>query len=405
MGLNQDQPHLKSWQHVGGRFRSAVLLRRTILPVFGHDCVDNELSESVESSVDSPHTTEQFNHKCDLQAHPRMSTGTIRWGILSTAKIGVTAFIPSARVTPGAELVAVASRSQDKADTFALEHELPVALGSYQVLLDREDIDAVYISLPNSLHAKWTIRAAEAGKHVFCEKPLAVTAADGHRMLEACRTAGVLLFEAFVFLHHPQSRRISEILRDGGIGALRHINAGMGYVMRDRTNIRMNKDLGGGSIYDGGVYPITYSRFVAGNDPVSVQAVMRFDEEAGVDLRTALLREYPGGATATLYCGFDGGDGQHARIVGGNGVLQLPSPYHPPAESSFQLISGRAPNRKRRTETIETGVPPFQPAIHFFQRCILGEETPAYMADHAIGTLKVVEAAFESARTRQKVLL
>ena len=115
------------------------------------------------------------------------SSHPIKWGILSTARIGITAFIPSARATPGAQVHAIASRSQATADAFAQEHDIPVALGSYQALLDHPDIDAIYISLPNSMHAEWTIKAAEAGKHVFCEKPLAVTAAEGRQMVEACR--------------------------------------------------------------------------------------------------------------------------------------------------------------------------------------------------------------------------
>ncbi len=326
----------------------------------------------------------------------------IKWGILSTARIGVTAFIPSARATPAAQVYAIASRSQATADAFAREHDIPVALGSYQALLDHPDIDAIYISLPNSLHAEWTIKAAAAGKHVFCEKPLSVTAAEGRQMVEACRQADVLLFEAFVFVHHPQSRRLKEIIAAGEIGTLRHINAGMTYVINDPSNIRLIKALGGGSIYDGGVYPITFSRFIAGTDPVSVQAHMRFDSQAGVDVATSLILEYPAGVTATLYCSFEGRGGAHALIAGDQGRLVVPAPYHPGAESSFDLIVG---SDQRRSETFQTGTPPFQPAIDFFQQCMRGEETPTYMADHADGTLRVVEAAFESVHSGKRVEL
>ena len=140
----------------------------------------------------------------------------INWGILSTARIGVTAFVPSARATPGARVQAVASRSQKKAEAFAREHDIPLALGGYQALVEHPGIDAIYISLPNSLHAEWTIAAARAGKHVFCEKPLAVTAEEGRRMAAACREAGVLLFEAFVFMHHPPEPAPSGDPPDGG---------------------------------------------------------------------------------------------------------------------------------------------------------------------------------------------
>ena len=331
--------------------------------------------------------------------------GPFKWGILSTARIGVTAFIPSAWATPGAQVHAVASRSQETADAFAREHRIPVALGSYQALLDHPEIDAVYISLPNSLHAEWTIKAARAGKHVFCEKPLGITAAEGRQMVEACRRAGVLLFEAFVFLHHPQSRRLREIIAAGEIGALRHIDAGMTFILDEPGNIRLNRELGGGCIYDGGVYPITFSRFIAGAEPLSVQAHMRFHPEAGVDMATSLILEYPGGLTATLYCGFEGRGGSHARITGDRGRLVVPVPYHPGAEDGFEVVIGPNENCLSRTETLRTGTPPFQPAIDFFQQCLRGEETPAYMADHAEGTLKVVEAAFESARSGRRVEL
>ena len=271
----------------------------------------------------------------------------INWGILSTARIGSTAFIPSARATPGARVHAVASRSQDSADAFARQHDIPVALGGYQALVEHPGIDAVYISLPNSLHAEWTLAAARAGKHVFCEKPLAVTAAEGRRMVAACREAGVLLFEAFVFMHHPQGRRLLQIIGSGEIGALRHIDAGMTFVVDDPANIRMIEALGGGSIYDGGVYPITFSRFIAGADPVSVLAHMRFDERAGVDVAVSLILEFPGGLTATLYCGFQGRGGAHARITGDRGRVVVPSPYHPGPESRFEVVpaSGEEPHR------------------------------------------------------------
>ena len=261
------------------------------------------------------------------------------WGILSTARIGVTAFIPSARATPGARVQAVASRSREKAEAFAREHDIPLALGGYQALVEHPDVDAIYISLPNSLHAEWTIAAARAGKHVFCEKPLAVTAEEGRRMAAACGEAGVLLFEAFVFMHHPQSRRIREILGTGEIGALRHIDAGMAFVVDDPANIRLIKALGGGSIYDGGVYPITFARFVAGDDPVSVMANMRFDERSGVDVAVSLILEFPGNLTATLYCGFQGRGGAHARIIGDRGRLVRA------ASRSSRLPARSAPRR------------------------------------------------------------
>ena len=327
-----------------------------------------------------------------------MTASTVRWGILSTAKIGETAFIPSARQTPGAEVAAVASRDLDKAKAFAAKHEIPAAYGSYQEMLDSPGIDAVYISLPNTMHGEWTKKAAAAGKHVFCEKPLATTAAEGLEMVAACKEAGVLLFEAFVFRRHPQSLRLRQVLDAGEIGRLRHIDAGMTFTITDYDNIRLIKGLGGGSIWDGGVYPITFSRFVAGADPVGVQASMRFDERAGVDVWASLLLEYPDEVTSTLYCGFQGRGGPHALITGSEGKITVPAPYHPGAESGFTVDAGES-----RTESFATGTRPFQPAIEFFQQCMRGDERAADMAEHAEGTLRVVEAAYESARSGRRV--
>ena len=348
----------------------------------------------------------------------------IRWGILSTANIAANAFIPAARRTQGAELVAVASRDPQKAADFAGAHQIPLALEGYQALLDNDTVDAVYNPLPNSLHAEWTLKAAAAGKHVFCEKPLATTAADAAAMVDACRDAGVLLFEAFVFLHHPQSKRLLDLVRGGSIGKLRHIDAAMTFKIDDPSNIHLVKSLGGGSIYDGGVYPIAFSRFIAGADPLSVQAVVRFDPKSGVDVWSSLLLEYPDGVTSTLYSGFEGGGGPHALLTGDQGKLVVPSPYHPPGRSRIDLVSNRPPAAGNpasqlvqkcvavlrgptltQTERINTGSPPFQPAIHFFQECVRQRQAPTYMADHAVGTLKVVEAAFQSAKTGQRITL
>lgn len=334
-----------------------------------------------------------------------MSNQLVNWGILSTARIGVRSFIPSAQLTPHAKVLAVASRDQQRAETFARKYNIPVALGSYQALLDREDIHAIYNPLPNNLHPEWTIRAAKAGKHVFCEKPLAITSIDGQKMVEACKSSGVLLFEAFVFLHHPQSCRIRKILNSEELGPLRHISSGMTFNLQDRTDIRMFKELGGGSIYDGGVYPITFSRFIVGADPISVHAIMNIDEESGVDLRTVLILEYPNKVTATLYSAFDSGGSQHARVECTNGLLDIPSPFHPRETSTFDVVTRKQANTEIRSEAINSGVPPFQPAIESIQKFIRGEQVPSFTADYAIGTLKIVESAFESARLGRKVYL
>ena len=175
----------------------------------------------------------------------------IRWGILSTAKIAETAFVPSLRQTQRGELVAVASRDGARAQEFARRHNIRHTFGSYDEMLASDNIDAVYIPLPNSMHAEWTQKAAAQGKHVFCEKPLGVSAAEAQSMVDTCREAGVLLFEVFVFLYHAKSLKLRQILGDGAIGDLVQMTASFTFpLQRPTDNIRMNRELGGGNLMD-----------------------------------------------------------------------------------------------------------------------------------------------------------
>ena len=210
-----------------------------------------------------------------------MNNQKIRWGIISTAGIAQSAFIPALRQTQRGELVAVASRDRAKADAFAEKHDIPVVYDDYASLLASDEIDAVYNPLPNSLHAEWTIAAAEAGKHVFCEKPLAITPEEARTMVEACKQAGVLFFEAFVFLYHPQSLRLREVLDSGRIGNLIQVEAHIGANIFGRPNIeqniRLSKELVGGALMDMGCYPITFralplarSRWPSWRTPTSI---------------------------------------------------------------------------------------------------------------------------------------
>ena len=202
-----------------------------------------------------------------------MNSDKVRWGIISTARIAATAFVPAVRQTRRGEVTAVASRSRDKGESFAREHGIPQVFDDYASLLASDGIDAVYNPLPNTMHREWTEAAAAAGKHVFCEKPLATTAADAEAMVAACEEAGVVFFEAFVFLYHPQSLKLRRLIDKGAIGELLQLHAHMSFpIQRPTDNIRMNRALGGGSLYDGGSYPITFSRFAFGEEPAGLQS-------------------------------------------------------------------------------------------------------------------------------------
>ena len=245
-----------------------------------------------------------------------MSRQSVRWGIISTARITESAFIPAVRQTKRGRVVAVASRDRAKAEAFARKHDIPAAFGDYGSMLASGDIDAVYNPLPNTLHAEWTIAAAEQGKHVFCEKPLAVSPAQAQQMIDACRQAGMLLVEAFVFLAHPQTLKLRQLLDDDVIGQLIQAQAHMTFPLaRPTSNIRLDRELGGGSLFDTGGYPITFARFAFGHEPLAVQAATRIDPDYGVDSRAGILLTFSDERFATLQTGLDAMGGQGAAAL------------------------------------------------------------------------------------------
>jgi len=328
-----------------------------------------------------------------------MSDG-LRWGILSTAKIAETAFIPSLQQTRRGELVAVASRDAARARQFADRHDIRQTFGSYEDMLKSDQIDAVYIPLPNSLHAEWTGKAATGGKHVFCEKPLGASAAEAQAMVDACRDAGVTLFEAFVFLYHPKSLRLRQVLAEGAIGDLVQMTASFTFPLaRPTDNIRMNRELAGGNLMDVGCYPIAYARFVFGEEPLSVQAACRLDPEYGVDTRSSMVLTFSGDRHAALQSGFDAPGGQRAVIHGETGYIAVPQPCHPKEQDGFVIVRGD----REEAVTVEAGVRTFTPAIEHFHDCVLDGVEPLVTATNAVGTLRVIEAVRESSATGRRV--
>ena len=324
----------------------------------------------------------------------------IRWGILSTAKIAETAFIPSLRQTRRGELVAVASRDPARAREFAEKHDIPQSFDSYDDMLASDAIDAVYIPLPNSLHAEWTEKAAAQGKHVFCEKPLGVSAAEARRMVDTCRAAGVLLFEAFVFLYHPQSLRLRQVLGEGAIGDLVQMTASFTFPLeRPTDNIRMNRELGGGNLMDVGCYPIAYARFVFDEEPVAVQAACRMDPDYSVDTRSSMILTFSGDRHAALQSGFDAPGGQRTVIHGETGYITVPQPCHPKEQDGFVVCRGD----REEAVVVDAGVRPFAPAIEHFHACLLDDVEPIATAANAVGTLRVIEAVRESSATGRRV--
>jgi D-xylose 1-dehydrogenase (NADP+, D-xylono-1,5-lactone-forming) len=266
-----------------------------------------------------------------------MTTKHLRWGLLSTARIN-RRLIPAIRAAEGAELVAVASRSQATAEAYAAEWGIPRAHGSYEALLSDPEIDVVYISLPNSFHAEWAVRAARFGKHVLCEKPLALSVADCDRIMAAAESAGVVVIEAVMYLHHPLLRQAQQLVKDGAVGQVTLVRGSFSFFLDRLNDVRWRPELGGGSLWDVGSYPLSFIRWIAG-EPEQVFG-WQTPSASGVDATFAGLLRYDNGVLGVLDCGFRGQFRAEVEVTGTEGTLLVERPFLITPESRLLLRRG-----------------------------------------------------------------
>ncbi len=326
----------------------------------------------------------------------------LRWGILSTADIGRKKAIPGIQAADRSTVVAMASRDEVRARAAATELGIPRVHGSYEALLADPAVDAVYIPLPNHLHAEWTIAAARAGKHVLCEKPLATTARDAERMIEACDRAGVRLMEAFMYRHHPSWVAARELVQSGRIGRLVAVQSWFSYFNDDATNIRNIRDYGGGALYDVGCYNVNLSRMLFDAEPVRVEASIVRDAASGVDTLTSALLEFETGIS-TFTCSTRAEDDQRVDIYGTEGRISIDIPFNIPPHlpTSIRVSHGGEPPVAPATETLT--FPPADPyavqASQFAAAVLDGQPIPVPPSD-AVANLRVIERIFEAADRR-----
>ena len=261
----------------------------------------------------------------------------VRWGVLGCASIATHKVIPAMQRSERCDVVAIASRDAALATSTAREVGIPRAYGSYDSLLADDDIEAVYIPLPNHLHAEWTLRAAAAGKHVLCEKPLAMSAAEAAEMVDGCAAAGVLLMEAFMYRLHPLWQRVRSLVDDHDIGELRAIQTFFSYHNVDPTNIRNIADYGGGALMDIGCYPINVARWMFGGEPDGIVATVRRDGRFGTDVLTSAILDF-GGRHATFTCSTQGEDDQRVHLVGTAGRLFVEIPFNIPPDRPTRIV-------------------------------------------------------------------
>lgn len=259
--------------------------------------------------------------------------GQVRWGLLSTANIN-RRVIPAIRQSARGELTAVASRSQESADSYAQHWDIPQTFASYEAMLASDAVDAVYISLPNHLHADWTVRALQAGKHVLCEKPFALTLADVDRMIAAANDTRLVLAEAFMYRHHPQMKLVEAFVRDGRLGDISLIQSVFNFQFKSRDNIRLIPEYGGGSLWDVGIYPVSFAQCVMGGPPDWVFGFQHLGA-SGVDEFFAGQLHYGNGRVAQISSSFLTPFHTRSVVVGTKGRLRLSRPFTNVEESEM----------------------------------------------------------------------
>jgi predicted dehydrogenase len=323
---------------------------------------------------------------------------TLRWGLLSTARIN-RAVIPPLRASPRHRLAAVASRDTARAEAYAKEWDIPRALGSYEALLADPEIDVIYNPLPNHLHAEWTIKAAQAGKHVLCEKPLALSLAEVDAMEAAARQAGVVVMEAFMYRHHPQTLKVKELVQSGAIGKLHLVRGSFSFVLTRENDVRLKPEMGGGSIWDVGCYPVSYARFITGAEPAEVfgqQALGR----GGVDESFVGQLRFPGEVYAQFDSAFRSQFRTHMEIVGDQGALTIPTPFKPGLNETITLT------RDDKTETIAIpGEELYLGEVENMADAILNGQLPRVSFAESRGNVAALLALLQSAREGRAIRL
>ena len=323
----------------------------------------------------------------------------LRWGILSTAAIGRTKVVPGIQQAEHCEVVAIASRDGAVAERVASELGIPTAHGSYEALLADSNVDAVYVPLPNHLHAAWSIAAAEAGKHVLCEKPLAMTVRDAERMIDAAERAGVQLMEAFMYRLHPSWVAAREIVASGRIGRLTAVHSWFSYYNDDPANIRNVLAAGGGALYDIGCYSVNLSRMLFDGEPDRVEALVVRDPLTGTDVVTSGILAF-GDGLASFTCSTRVEDDQRVDIYGTAGRIAIEIPFNIPPDRPTRVFvtAGGEPPVAPATETLTFDTAdPYTVEAEAFALAVLEERPVPVPPSDAIGNLRVIERILASA--------
>jgi xylose dehydrogenase (NAD/NADP) len=326
----------------------------------------------------------------------------LRWGILGTGNIARQFCEGTTRSAQRSRIVAVGSRSGETAKSFAQTHAIAAAHGSYDALLTDASVDAIYNSLPNSLHHEWTIKALRAGKHVLCEKPFAMTAAQASEMFAAAKKAGRVLVEAFMYRSHPLTHAVIDAVRGGEIGELRLIRTSFCYkTNRIDGNVRFQRELGGGGLMDVGCYCVSFSRLLAGEEPVEIRASAHMHPTGVDDILTALMK-FPSGLEASFACGMSLQADNTAHVCGSEGFIEIPVPWKPPTQQAaytvafstppkMDLAAGAPPRPPRETRFVDAPMDLYALEADDFATAVLDGKPPAVSEADTIGNMRVLD--------------
>jgi predicted dehydrogenase len=324
----------------------------------------------------------------------------INWGVLGAARIAVEKVVPAMQQSPLCRVQALASRDVAKATTAAATLGIPKVHDSYEALLADPDIDAVYIPLPNHLHVPWAIRAAEAGKHVLCEKPIGLNAVEVERLIAVRDRAGVHIEEAFMIRHHPQWLRARELVRQGAIGELRALQVAFSFYMDDPVNYRSDPRMGGGGIYDIGCYPVVAARFLFDAEPRRVFAAIEYDPALKVDRLASGVLEFAQGQ-ASFVCSIQMSGYQRVQVFGSRGRIEIEVPFNAPPDRPCRIFidaDGALADASRRVEVLAIA-DQYRMQGEAFARTARGLQASAFPLEDALANMRVLDALFRAGQS------
>lgn len=325
---------------------------------------------------------------------------TVKWGIMSAARIAQEQLMPAMLREGNSEIVAIASNS-GRAREVAARFGIANVYKDYEALLADPQVEAVYIPLPNSLHKEWAIKAAQNGKHVLVEKPSSLTSEQTRDILEVCREHDVVIMEGFMYRHHPQHQRVQEIIRSGEIGKVVLFRAGLHFLLEDEGDIRMDRELGGGSLYDVGCYCIHSARHILQEEPVAVFASGRIDDARQVDTLVAAQLEMNSGIRVVFDCSFASVFQHFYEVVGTKGTIRVPRAYRPDLHDGEGLVIVTGSDGSEREEKIVADQ--YALEVAEMNAMIANGISAAYSHEQIVCNMQVIDACYESLRTGKVV--